>query len=253
VALLAGEDMSIIRKVQRTSYTVVDNGVLNDSRLSWKATGMLAYLLSLPDGWRVNHTDLATRKRDGKDGTLAAMHELEVAGYIVRRTENDRRGHITTITYVYEEPVDMTLKLAGSPDAGLPGAVSPSAVNPALVKTEEVSTEEVSTQGQDQQPSAPVERATSYPPAFEAFWNLCPVKRDKRKALAAWRRARKRADDETINRGMERYTAWLHANPDAPPKYPEGWLNGDRWDDEMEPDDGLSPTVRAAMRMRGER
>ncbi len=92
-------------------------------------------------------------------------------------------------------------------------------------------------------------RPTSYPPAFDEFWDLCPVKRDKAKALAAWKKAVRRADPHDINSGMRRYVAWLDAHPDTPAKYPEGWLNGDRWLDEDEP----STTDRAAAMLRARR
>lgn len=119
--------MSIIRKVQRTTYTVVDNAALRDVRLSWRATGLLAYLLSLPDGWSVNIADLTRRKQDGRDATRAAMIELEEVGYVERRTENDpTTGQILKVTLVYEEPVGMTLELTDSPTLDSPTSGKPS-------------------------------------------------------------------------------------------------------------------------------
>ncbi len=43
---------TIVRVNKRSNpYVVIDKTALNDDRLSWKAKGVLCYLLSLPDDW----------------------------------------------------------------------------------------------------------------------------------------------------------------------------------------------------------
>ena len=46
--------MSTIRVVKGGNYSVINNTVLNDDRVSWEAKGMACYLLSKPDDWRIN-------------------------------------------------------------------------------------------------------------------------------------------------------------------------------------------------------
>ena len=80
----------IVRNPNRDHWTVIDNQSLRDEALSWQATGMLAYLVSLPDDWRVNIEDLCNRKRDGRTATRSALNELAAAGYI----EKIGRAHV---------------------------------------------------------------------------------------------------------------------------------------------------------------
>ena len=129
--------MSIIRKVQRDTFTVIDNEPLRDARLSWKATGLLAYLLSLPDGWEVKGRELANRKTDGRDSVFAGMKELEELGYIERVSERAANGTLRTVTIVREKPVspgqtESGLSESGSTESGEPGP---------LVKTQQGSTQ----------------------------------------------------------------------------------------------------------------
>jgi len=66
------------------------------------------------------------------------------------------------------------------------------------------------------------------------FWNVYPLKRDKRKALLAWRNAIARATATVILQGARRYREDPN-RVDGFTKYAEGWLNGDGWEDEPLP------------------
>lgn len=73
-----------------------------------------------------------------------------------------------------------------------------------------------------------------YPQAFEQWWEHYPRKVGKRKALEAWKRARKRATDDQLTDGAKRYAADPN-RADEFTKHPEGWLNRDGWLDEPIP------------------
>lgn len=45
------KDMKIIRKDKKDNYTTIDNGYLQNKNLSFKAKGIMTYILSLPDDW----------------------------------------------------------------------------------------------------------------------------------------------------------------------------------------------------------
>lgn len=72
----------IYRKPRTHSYAQIDNAVLRDPALSWKARGLLAYLLSLPDDWEVSFKHLALQSpKDTKNGLRSAFKELTTIGY----------------------------------------------------------------------------------------------------------------------------------------------------------------------------
>lgn len=84
------------------------NAMLEDGTLSIKARGLLAYLLSRPDGW--DHSALrmargAHAKEDGRDSILAAQKELEQGGYLVQsRAQDALTGRWSSTGTVYAEP-----------------------------------------------------------------------------------------------------------------------------------------------------
>ena len=43
--------MATFRVNKDKNYTTINNTGLKDKRLSWKAKGILAYILTLPDDW----------------------------------------------------------------------------------------------------------------------------------------------------------------------------------------------------------
>ena len=57
---------------------------LADDRLSYRAKGIFAYLLSLPDGQAVDVKALAQRASEGRDAIGTALQELSAAGYCDR-------------------------------------------------------------------------------------------------------------------------------------------------------------------------
>lgn len=105
--------MAILHKHQRQTYTVVDNDAVRDDRLSWRATGLLVYLLSLPDGWRPNLRHLSEQKTDGRTSTRSAMGELEAAGYL-RQVQEPDDSNLSRIHWHVAESPDLMPETAGS-------------------------------------------------------------------------------------------------------------------------------------------
>lgn len=73
-------------------FTIHHNRVLQDNRLSWKALGLLSYLLSLPKKWRLNLQHLASLRQEGRHSTRSALTELEKYGYVSKHQIRDSQG-----------------------------------------------------------------------------------------------------------------------------------------------------------------
>ena len=52
-------ESTIKRSARRRQYVIIEQSVVEDSRLSWAARGILGYLLSRPDNWQIRVTDLS--------------------------------------------------------------------------------------------------------------------------------------------------------------------------------------------------
>ncbi len=63
-------------------FAMIDKACLEDVRLSWKARGILVYLLSKPGDWEVRSADLiAKSEHDGRAAVRFAMKGLVKCGY----------------------------------------------------------------------------------------------------------------------------------------------------------------------------
>lgn len=75
-------------------FTRIVNTSLQDARLSFKARGLLAYMLTKPDSFRFYLDELIKHTSEGKDSVRAGLKELESFGYIRRYVLKDGRGKI---------------------------------------------------------------------------------------------------------------------------------------------------------------
>lgn len=75
----------IVNRVEKIrNFTTIDNGYLNDEELSFKAKGILTYLLSLPDDWVVHIEQIVTKSKDGIASFRTGLSELIDKGYLKR-------------------------------------------------------------------------------------------------------------------------------------------------------------------------
>lgn len=96
---------SIFRAKRKNNFTLLNNNVLRDSRLSLKAKGLLALMLSFPDDWQFREGHLQSLSTDGRDSYRTGIKELMAAGYIQREQTRDAQGRLaSTKLTVYDEP-----------------------------------------------------------------------------------------------------------------------------------------------------
>lgn len=127
--------MPIFRVEKTQNYTVMSNHHLQDGRLSWKAKGLLSYILSLPENWDYSAAGLAAASREGVTAVRTALTELENCGYLLRQPLRGTDGKITDWQYtVYEQPreADPSAPEDDEPPEGAPDAAKPDAGSPLV-------------------------------------------------------------------------------------------------------------------------
>lgn len=112
----------------------MSNCHLRDRNLSLRAKGLLSHILSLPEDWDYTIAGLAAINKEGKDAVRAAVHELEEAGYIVRRQKMDAGGKFSSNEYVVHETPHFAPPLSDFPTTVLPTTEKPTTEKPLTVK-----------------------------------------------------------------------------------------------------------------------
>lgn len=134
--------MSIIKRKINHNFTAMNNQPVNNIELSWKAKGILWYLLSKPDDWQIYYKDLVNHASDGKSAVTTGMDELIDKQYIQRTKKHNSSGK-----FEYEYIVTDFI----SPDTDLPvlvkpGTVKPGTVNRTLLSNKELNTKRLNTE-----------------------------------------------------------------------------------------------------------
>jgi hypothetical protein len=129
---------------KKDNYTILDNKEIHNKNLSFKATGLYAYLVSLPDDWKIKVEDLKNRKKDGRDAINAAILELIKEGYLYREKARNEKGQLRGYVYeFYEYPEENPYHKRTQPTTENPVSVNPVSEKPQLLnkqKTKETIT-----------------------------------------------------------------------------------------------------------------
>lgn len=96
---LERSDRDIIR-----NFTQISNDLINDQRLSWKAKGLLIYLLSKPKGWTAKINDLYKKSSDGYTSLRSGIEDLVLCGYMeLKNKYNKDTDKFTGRYYIFHE------------------------------------------------------------------------------------------------------------------------------------------------------
>mgnify|MGYP006889527210 CR=1 FL=1 len=88
---------------KKHNFSIIDNSGANDEELSYKAKGILWYLLTKPEDWKVSMKDIEKRSpKEGRDAIASGFKELEDSGYAVRWKVRNSNGRFSWETHVFE-------------------------------------------------------------------------------------------------------------------------------------------------------
>lgn len=130
--------MSIVRVHKTKNFTIMSNHHFKEKKMSLKAKGLLSLMLSLPDDWNYSISGLVKLSKDGKDGVMSALSELEKFGYLTRVKTTDNKGRFNGIEYnIFEEPQE-EFAVADNPISVKQKADKQNADNPPQLNTKEL-------------------------------------------------------------------------------------------------------------------
>ncbi|WP_417044792.1 helix-turn-helix domain-containing protein [Dysosmobacter sp.] len=127
---------SVFRSGRKQSFTVLYNSMLRDRRLSLKAKGLFAIMMSLPDDWQFSISGLASYTGYGKDIIRAAMLELKEVGYLVQEQVHGDGGRFGGSVYVLQDeaPPCSENPVTVEPCSGFPFTANPTQQKKDLTK-----------------------------------------------------------------------------------------------------------------------
>jgi len=224
--------LAIKRLKSNSNYTIINNTAFRDDRLSAKAKGLLAYMLTMPDDWTFYETELTNHFKDGRDGLRSGLKELQDARYLVReRKRNDNGTFSDTDWILYEVP--QTEK----PKVEKPKVEIPTLDNTTLLSTN--STKNLSKQITNSTNIKPSQQVATdnLKERFDTIWKEYPLKKGKPKAFEYYKKAIKSGiTDAEIADGISAYRAEIAYRKTKPEYIAHGstWFNQKRWADDYE-------------------
>lgn len=238
------KEKQIIRVEKSNNFSVINNEFLRRDDLSWKAKGIMAYLLTLPDDWKVYTDEIAKHSKDGRDGFLAGWRELKNNGYIERYPVKKAGKIVRWETVVRENPVTKgippftDLPQVGNPVTGFPSNGNSHPTN--YLSTNYLDIQNTNENNNTAEP-ANAEPVPDYAAEFNELWKLYPKgrKQGKDKAKATYIRERKKKNGPTfelVKCKLLDYIKQIKIKQTQPQFIKQGgtWFNQHGWADEYD-------------------
>ena len=96
--------MSVFKIEKNKNYTIMSNYHLRDKNLSYKAKGLLSFMLSLPEDWDYSIKGLVLISKENSKAIRSILKELEENGYLIRERKHLDNGKFTYDYLIYELP-----------------------------------------------------------------------------------------------------------------------------------------------------
>jgi hypothetical protein len=245
------EAKTIGRKRKKNGFTQISNSLLEDNRLSWKAKGILSYLMSRPDNWKVNKVDIQRKATEGRDSVNSAIQELKEFGYLHIYKNISEKGQFDGWIWEYDDvpftPEILKNRNSENPQDSAENVQIPRTTvfpndgfserrfsstynNTGFNNTNNNNTDKEKGNKNISPILSQIERE------FETLWKMYPRKMGKAKAMQSYIKARKTKKTlyETVEKGLYRYNDYLKNQGIEEQFIMHGstWFNGEKWLDE---------------------
>ena len=102
--------MSVFKIEKNSNYTVMSNYHLRDRDLSYKAKGLLSFILSLPEDWDYSLAGLCSISKESRDGIQSILKELQEHHYVEIEKVRGNKGYFEYNYLIYEVPHFISLE-----------------------------------------------------------------------------------------------------------------------------------------------
>ena len=136
--------MSVFKIEKNKSYTVMSNYHLRDRNLSYKAKGLLSFMLSLPEDWDYSLNGLCSISKENRDAIRSTLKELQQNHYLVIEKVRGEKGYFEYNYLIYEKPYYLELENEkDTPDTENPHLDNPNVENQPQINTNIINTKEI--------------------------------------------------------------------------------------------------------------
>lgn len=134
--------MSVFKIDKNKDYTVMSNYHLRDRELSYKAKGLLSFMLSLPEDWDYSLNGLCSISKESRDGIRSILKELQDHHYVEIEKVRGDKGYFEYNYLIYEVPHFISI------EKNNPGMEKPYVDNPDVEKPTQINTNIINTKKQ---------------------------------------------------------------------------------------------------------
>lgn len=99
--------MAVFKIEKQKNYTVMSNYHLRDKNLSYKAKGLLSFMLSLPEDWDYSMKGLVAVSKENIKAIRTILNELKEHGYIEIKQCREQNGYYKYEYIIREIPEDI--------------------------------------------------------------------------------------------------------------------------------------------------
>lgn len=241
------------KKRKKTGFTQISNTLLEDTRLSWRAKSILCYLMSRPNNWKINKTDLYNRSTEGRDAVETALKELKQFEYLHIYKNIMVNGQIDGWTWEYddtpftpdilknqttEKPQENSENVQIPRHLDFPSSGKPVMWNSSAYNNTDINNKDFNNTNSKEHKPKNIYKKNELELEFESLWKIYPRKQGKKqKAKESYIKAIKKgsATYETVKNGIEMYIKYIeyHNVQEEYIKHGSTFFSQECWDNDF--------------------
>jgi hypothetical protein len=238
----------VIKSSLTKDFSIIPNSISRDKGISLVAKGLLLYLLSNAESWKVYKTTIHTIINEKKGTVDRAFKELQNAKYIHSvKTKNDNNQFSGWTHYIYDTPTEKHPLCEDFPTSEISdiGKIKHKRrINKPILKLERRNNNKILFENSENDKLAQhdniedtastsamvlVNNIDYAPPDFSEFWQAYPRKTQKVVAEKAWNKLK----DEEKFVALEKINDFCKGKEMQFIAHPSTYINQKRWEDEV--------------------